>query len=260
MEPIKKILRTPSAFVLILVAIFSLIGVIWKSNTDKTIARLPIDATATAESRLTEAAKASIPQNTSTPVVFYCKPLLLSERFDKNNNNFKSYLFQEPLEVINGKLRLTMNQTFTGVVFNLPGQYETFSTIEFEAYPVGEISDASVNIVFLKQGDDWYEYQVRPRQHSFQFRRLIYSPDPDQRKVVFEQGWTENPSVGFGEQSMLVRVAIQKGQFSLFINNEFITTITDPNPLLRGEVMVGIGTGEITPITIDIDNIKICGN
>ena len=49
----RKILRTPSAFVLFLVAIVSLIGVIIKSETDKAIARMPIDATSTAEAALT---------------------------------------------------------------------------------------------------------------------------------------------------------------------------------------------------------------
>ncbi len=59
MESIKKILRTPSAFVLFLVAIVSLIGVIIKSESDKAIARIPIDATSTAEARLTEITNSS---------------------------------------------------------------------------------------------------------------------------------------------------------------------------------------------------------
>ena len=54
MEAIKKILRTPSALVLFLVAIVSLIGVIIKGETDKAIVRIPIDATSTAEARLTQ--------------------------------------------------------------------------------------------------------------------------------------------------------------------------------------------------------------
>lgn len=49
MEAFKKILRTPSAFAIFLAAVVSLIGVIIKSETDKAIARLPIDATSTAE-------------------------------------------------------------------------------------------------------------------------------------------------------------------------------------------------------------------
>ena len=59
MEPIKKILRTPSAFVLLLIAVVSLIGVVIKSETDQAIARIPIDATSTAEARLTEFANVS---------------------------------------------------------------------------------------------------------------------------------------------------------------------------------------------------------
>ncbi len=67
MEAAKKILRTPSAFVLLLVAIVSLIGVIIKSESDKTIAKIPIDATSTAEARLTEIA--SISSTTPSPII-----------------------------------------------------------------------------------------------------------------------------------------------------------------------------------------------
>lgn len=59
MESIKKILRTPSAFVVFLAAIVSLIGIIIRSEYDKAIARIPIDATSTAEARLTEIANFS---------------------------------------------------------------------------------------------------------------------------------------------------------------------------------------------------------
>lgn len=65
MEPIKKILRTPSAFVLLLVAIVSLIGIIIKSETDKAIARIPIDATLNAEATLT--ALSNLPSIISSP-------------------------------------------------------------------------------------------------------------------------------------------------------------------------------------------------
>lgn len=59
MESIKKIFRTPTAFVLLLVAIFSLIGVIIQNKSAETIARIPIDATLTAEAKLTKNANPS---------------------------------------------------------------------------------------------------------------------------------------------------------------------------------------------------------
>ncbi len=49
MESVKKIIRTPSAFALIIVALFALIGVIIQSNTSKEIAKIPFSATQTAE-------------------------------------------------------------------------------------------------------------------------------------------------------------------------------------------------------------------
>jgi hypothetical protein len=56
------ILRTPSAFVLLLVAILTLAGVVVKGIYDEKIARLPIDATSTAEARLTAIATSMITQ------------------------------------------------------------------------------------------------------------------------------------------------------------------------------------------------------
>ena len=57
MEAFRKILRTPSAFAIIVVAIVSLLGVIIKSKSDENIARMPISATATAEAKLTAIAQ-----------------------------------------------------------------------------------------------------------------------------------------------------------------------------------------------------------
>jgi hypothetical protein len=51
MESIKKLLRTPSALALIIVAIISLVGVVIQSNSSKAAARLPIDAASTAEAK-----------------------------------------------------------------------------------------------------------------------------------------------------------------------------------------------------------------
>ena len=56
MEPIKKLLRTPSALALIVVAFITLIGVIIQTNSPKELAKLSIAATSTAEAenRLSE--------------------------------------------------------------------------------------------------------------------------------------------------------------------------------------------------------------
>jgi hypothetical protein len=52
MTPLKKIWQTPSAFVILIAAILTFIGVIYKSYIDVGIAKLPIQATETAEAKL----------------------------------------------------------------------------------------------------------------------------------------------------------------------------------------------------------------
>jgi Tol biopolymer transport system component len=61
MEFFKKILRTPSALVVLLAAILALVGVIYKSSVDQKIAKLPIYATQTAEAKLTSIALSLTP-------------------------------------------------------------------------------------------------------------------------------------------------------------------------------------------------------
>ena len=130
MEAIKRILRTPSAFVLFLVAIVSLIGIMIKSETDKAIARMPIDATSTAEARLTEIADFSRmtqsanfppvtwspsptetktptlpPSSTTTATDFPPSTLLLQDDFIDNRNDWHIQKNQRGIEsnIIGGK-------------------------------------------------------------------------------------------------------------------------------------------------------------
>lgn len=139
MEAIKKILRTPSAFALLLVAIVTLIGVIIKSNTDKAIARMPIDATSTAEARLTEIANfadmtqsaivssatwtpspiaTKRPTSTFTATSDVTSDVLLQDDFIDNRNG---WLLQHESgiksDIIGGKYKFTIT---------CPQTYETF--------------------------------------------------------------------------------------------------------------------------------------
>lgn len=68
MESFKKILRTPSAFVLVITAVIALIGVIIQSNTSKEIVLIPINATSTAEARMTQNAQILISAS-PTPMI-----------------------------------------------------------------------------------------------------------------------------------------------------------------------------------------------
>jgi len=66
MKSLRAIMRTPTALVIIIAAILTLIGVIIKSVSDTNIAKLPIHATETAEAKLT--ALALVPTLTSSSI------------------------------------------------------------------------------------------------------------------------------------------------------------------------------------------------
>ncbi|MBI3152817.1 MAG: hypothetical protein HYZ21_11830 [Chloroflexi bacterium] len=95
MEPFKKILRTPNALVLVIAAIIALIGVIYQSNISKDVALIPINATSTAEARLTQIA--SQPTNTLEPTatesVQVCTGAFcfLNEEIDKGDVRSNKY-------------------------------------------------------------------------------------------------------------------------------------------------------------------------
>jgi hypothetical protein len=72
MKSINAILQNPSALVLLLAAILTFVGVIAKNKNDEKVARLPIEATLTAEARLTAVAIPSLtPQATSDSITSF---------------------------------------------------------------------------------------------------------------------------------------------------------------------------------------------
>ena len=152
-------------------------------------------------------------------------------------------------------MRFIIKDAHIGEAYKVYGQYEKFF-LEFEAYPVGEIFDASINILFLRHEGGYYEYQVRPRTKQFQFlRKSIVDGVADLSGI----GWTKNERISLGEKFTLMQLIAKHGEYELRINHEKIYTYVDPNPYLRGEIFIGAGAGETVPITIDIDNIRVCG-
>lgn len=203
MEYIKKILRTPSAFVLLLIAIVSLIGIIIQSKTNENIARLPIDATSTAEAKLTmvanSATQASLPQNAPTALVQQATitetPNLTSMDFPHYAPVYIRYLF--PFR--------DYNDDYKWVCKTLEGYYEweietvlafeivSVSDTAIDLYKVlpdnGEIIDtksenirASANYYFFNSQDDflnWYKVRSSPNSSYIDSRKnLVFSTPP----------------------------------------------------------------------------------
>lgn len=193
------------------------------------------------------------PAPQSEPVT--CGPILLSEDFDEDTIDL-AYVDGNPAIVRDGRLRFVINQAKTGNSYRLYGQYEEFS-LWFEAYPLGDIFDASVNVLFLAHSGGLYEYQIRLRQHQLQmFKTTHQDGQPDSLEGSI--GWHEIAQIDLGRASTTVQLDVKRGVFVLWVNDQQVHRYEDPNPFLRGEIQIGIGAGEVAPISMAIDNIQVC--
>ncbi|NOH04205.1 MAG: hypothetical protein HND47_20640 [Chloroflexi bacterium] len=195
MEAIKKILRTPSAFVLFLVAVVSLIGIIIQSNTDKEIARMPIDATSTAEARLTEAVNISsltqlaiLPSATPYPLLTFTETetltptltttdsiapgnILLQDDFIDNRNDWLLLDTQFiKSNILGGKYKHTINcpkeyeAFYCGHYFLVPNLVHKDFQFEIESALI-EVSPSNAEVMiafqFRRNNNNYYDVYFR---------------------------------------------------------------------------------------------------
>ena len=201
-------MRTPSAFVLLLVAIVSLIGVIIKSETDKAIARLPIESTLTAEARLTEFVLSSnmtqsaiAPSATLTPVSISTETLtpiptatisdntsnvLLQDDFIDNRNGWLLQ-HEQSIEsiIIGGKYKLTVScpsnyeSFYCGNYFLVPNLYAKDLQFELDAIIKNLSPDAEVIIAFQIRRNDGNYYTVYFRSIGKYTVNIVYNGSVD---------------------------------------------------------------------------------
>ena len=140
-----------------------------------------------------------------------CQILLYSESFDQDSE-YKFLFDSNGGFVKNGKMRFIIKDADNGEAYKVYGQYEQFS-LEFEAYPVGDIFDASINVLFLRHKGGHYEYQVRPRMKQFQFfRKAIINGETD---LSGSMGWTTNEHIFLGKKSTLIQLVAKHGEYEL---------------------------------------------
>jgi len=199
---------------------------------------------------------AVIPPPLSTAPPPSCQPVLLAEDFN-NPEDASAYIVEGVTSLTDGRLRFSISEAHTGESIPLFGQYEAF-TLEFSVFPVGEIFDESVNILFLYHSGGWYEWQIRPRRHEFSILKV--TRQNDQPDTIEGMGWTTSSVIDLGPTYTLIRLDVEAGRFALWINDQYVHTFEDENPYLRGQVRIGIGAGEVAPVTMEIDNLFICGH
>ena len=184
-----------------------------------------------------------------------CAPVLLVETFE-DEATIDTYVKTGLTEARHGRLRFSMEYPHMGDEIPMFGEYEAF-TLVFKMYPVGEISDGSVNVAFLTHSDGRYEILLRPRTHEYGWMK--YKGEQGSREFVTGQGWVTSEAVTLGTTYTLIRLDVIGGKFTMWVNGAQVAILTDEDPYLRGGIALGIGAGDKSPISFEIDEVYICG-
>ena len=153
MEYFKKLLRTPSALVILLAGILALIGVIIQSKSDEKIARLPIDATLTAEAKLTAIANPTKEVEVRDA----------TKAFDNSTTPVETAVYSTPTTVI-GYQETEQPRDY--------GPYQAMSIILNKADPPldtvlqkGEAITYKYDVAYYIPNYDWQSLNLEPRLH-----------------------------------------------------------------------------------------------
>ncbi len=186
------------------------------------------------------------------------RSILLFETFDDPDTS-ESYLTRQDFSLENGRLRVKIDTPTTGCSIFIPGTYNDFS-LETLVYSVGNLADASSNIIFRQTQFGWYEVWLRLDTNQVQLLKL----SQDNQGVIndmqsLSNGWVDFlPGITHSTVNHL-GLDVQGNEFQLWLNNHNIVKVTDSiEPIfLEGEIQIGAGTGEVGGVTIEFDDLKI---
>lgn len=183
-------------------------------------------------------------------------PLLFSENFD-DPDSIGQYSLDDNASISNGRLRFYFDEPKNGSMVELPGEYEQFS-LAFTVYPVGEMSDETVNILFHVHDSGWSEIWLRPRRNWLYAFKTSEAADFDAEPLEIE--YLSKDDIRLGANSTRIQLDVDVGKYTLFMNGVPVATLMDQtNPYLRGKISLGAGAGEFANVGVDIDNIEIRG-
>jgi hypothetical protein len=170
-------------------------------------------------------------------------PLLFSEDFENATRN-QQYTPCQAFTIVDGRLRVTIENSYSGCAVQLPNGYEEFV---FTAYvrPVGDVQDGSINIIFGQAGDHSYEVQYRPEKEQVNFIETAKNANRE-KAVVFTTGWLNVPGTPFNDSENKIKLVVTRRSFDFWINDvEFFRYMSSADlPYFKGTISVGAGAGK----------------
>lgn len=188
--------------------------------------------------------------------MFSPRPLAFAEDFENDDRN-QQYSTCKFFTIEQGRLRITIPQSYFGCSISLPNEYEeyTFTTL---VYPVGDVHDGSVNFLFGQNNNISYEIQFRPNVQQFNFIERVKISDQETH-VNFTTGWTSTTGSTFNNSKNEVRLTVTKHAMDFWFNDDpiFLDVTAGEFSLDRGTISIGVGAGEVSGIAFEFDNIEI---
>lgn len=188
--------------------------------------------------------------------MFSPPPLLFSEDFENTERN-QQYTVCEFFTIEQGRLRITIPQRYFGCAITLPNGYDEY-TFAASVYPVGEVHDGSINLLFGQNHNISYEIQFRPNARQFNFIERAKISDQETR-INFTTGWKETSGSTFNPVENKIRLTVTKHAMDFWFNDDpiFLDMTAGEFSLDQGTIGIGVGAGEVGGIAFEFDNIEI---
>lgn len=183
-------------------------------------------------------------------------PLVFSEDFENAERN-QQYLPCAAFTIVGGRLRVTVAESHSGCAVRLPDEYDSY-TFTASVYPVQEIYDGSINILFRQSDDGGYEIQFRPNEQQVNFIETAKNTNQE-IYIKSTTGWLQTPEVVFNNSENNIKLTVTNHAMDFWFNDTqiFRNINTDKFPLDKGIIKIGAGAGEIGGIAFEFDNIEI---
>jgi hypothetical protein len=183
-------------------------------------------------------------------------PLIFSEKFKDPGRN-QQYLPCAAFTIVDERLRVTVAEPHSGCAVRLPDEYEDFTFIA-SVFPVGDVHDASVNILVRQGYGGWYEIQFRPKEQQVNF--ISFAVDTNGNPYYdTTTGWQPTTGTVLKNSGNQIRVKVTEQWMGFWFNDALLFTATSVAefPFDRGAISIGVGAGETGSVAFEYDNLEI---
>jgi hypothetical protein len=184
----------------------------------------------------------------------------ISQVFSEDFENFQrnqQYLPCAAFTIVNGRLRVTVAESHSGCAVRLPNEYGNMTFTE-SVYPVQDVHDGSINVLFMQSDNGGYEIQFRPNEQDVNFIETAKNANQEMY-IKSTTGWIPTPEFRFHDSENKIKLTITRHAIDFWFNDTLIfrNVSAVKYPLSQGIIKIGAGAGEVGGIAFEFDNIQV---